>query len=968
MTDVSPTVPVPSGAEPIAVLGLACRLPQAPDPAAFWRLLRAGSSAVTRLDPERRTGPASDGERGPRLSLPGGFLDRIDTFDASFFGLSRREAEAMDPRQRLTLELAWEALEDARIRPPALRGTPAGVFVGAMGDDYATLAARAGLDAIGPYTLTGTNRGIIANRASYLLGLRGPSISVDTGQSSALVAVQLAVESLRRGESSLALAGGVHLVAAAESTLAAGRLGALSPDGRCFTFDSRANGYVRGEGGGVVVLRRLSDALADGAPIRAVILGGAVNNDGGGPGLTVPDQAAQEDVIRRALADARTAPDDVAYVELHGTGTRAGDPVEARALAAVLGPARAGRPVAVGSVKTNVGHLEAAAGIAGLLKAILSVEAGELPASLNYLEPPPGLPLAELGLRVQTGLGAWPDGGGRRVAGVSSFGMGGTNCHLVVADWPGEPAPPAAVVAREATAGPHVLTVSGRGAAAARAQARRLRDHLAGAHGPTLADVARSLVTTRVTFEHRAAVVGSSRDELVAGLDAFADGLPSAGAVAGAALVPEGAPARPVMIFPGQGSQWAGMARELYASSPVFAARLDECAAVIDPLVGWSLVAVVRGDVAEIDGRPAMDRLEVIQPALFAVMVSLAALWRSVGVEPAAVVGHSQGELAAACVAGALSLEQAARAVVRRTHALGEIAGSGGLLSVPLGAADVTARLAAFDGRIVLAAVNGPSSTVVGGAPADLEAFAAACAADGLRARTVPIDYASHTPAVERVRETVLADLAEVAPRPAGVPFYSTVTGDRIDGSLLDADYWYRNLREPVRMETAIRALLAAGHRLFVEVSPHPVLVVGVTETIDAVADETHAARAAVDAAADHETAGDTLSGDTLSGDTLSGETASGDTALAGVGDAVALGTLRRGDGSWRAFLTSVARVWTRGGAVDWAPVWAAVGGAAARDVSLPTYAFQRERYWLAGSDQVGGAGAVAGGHDLGAE
>ncbi|CAA9213207.1 MAG: Modular polyketide synthase, partial [uncultured Corynebacteriales bacterium] len=447
----------PAAGEPVAVVGLACRLPGAPDPAAFWRLLREGGDAVTAFPADR------DGTD----ATPGGFLDRVDAFDADFFGISPREAAATDPQQRLVLELGWEALEDAAIRPDRLAGSRAGVFVGAIWDDYADLLRRHA--AVTRHTMTGSHRGMIANRLSYALGLTGPSLTVDTAQSSGLVAVHLACESLRSGECELALAGGVNLILTARSTdLASARFGGLSPAGRCHTFDARADGFVRGEGGVVLALKPLRAALRDGDPVHCVIAGSAVNNDGATDGLTAPSPAAQRAVLRAAYGRAGVDPADVRYVELHGTGTRVGDPVEAAALGAVLGAGRpADAPLLVGSAKTNVGHLEGAAGAVGLLKAALSVEHGRIPASLHFTRPHPGIPLAELGLRVVGELTDWPRPDRRRVAGVSSFGMGGTNCHLVLTAAPaGAPAP---APAPDATGGPVLWPIGGRGAAGLRA-------------------------------------------------------------------------------------------------------------------------------------------------------------------------------------------------------------------------------------------------------------------------------------------------------------------------------------------------------------------------------------------------------------------------------------------------------------------------------------------------------------------
>ncbi|MFC5753886.1 type I polyketide synthase [Actinomadura rugatobispora] len=900
------------GDEPIAVIGLSARLPGAAGPAELWRLLRTAEHAVTEVPADRWDAgafydpdPAAPGKANTRW---GGFIDGVAGFDAGFFGVSPREAVAMDPQQRLVLELGWEALEDARLAPDTLTGSRAGVFVGAIWDDYATLLHRRGPAAITRHTMTGLHRGIIANRLSYVLGLTGPSLVVDTGQSSSLVAVHMAAESLRRGESSLALAGGVNLTLAPDSTVGAAKFGGLSPDGRCFVFDARANGFVRGEGGGLVVLKRLSDATADGDEIRCVIRGGAVNNDGGGPGLTAPDVAAQEEVLREAYRRAGVAPGEVQYVELHGTGTRRGDPVEAAALGAVPGAARpSGRPLPVGSVKTNVGHLEGAAGIAGLLKVVLSLWHGELPASLNFESPNPDIPLESLNLRVPTATEPWP-GQGTRLAGVSSFGVGGTNCHVVLSrDVPSEAADEPVRTPMDAV--PWV--VSGQGAEGLRAQAARLVSFVQDRPELDPADVGLSLATTRAGLSHRAAVVGADRDGLLAALASLAEGDPSAEVVESEAATR----GRTVFVFPGQGSQWPGMADELLAWSPVFAGLIADCESALAPFVEWKLTEVLRGD----PGAPSLERVDVVQPALFAVMVALAGLWRSHGVEPDAVVGHSQGEIAAACVAGALSLEDAARIVALRSRLVGErLAGTGAMMSVALPAGEAAARIEHWPDRLSVAAVNGPRAVVVSGDPEAVAEFGKTCDGEGVWNRSIAVDYASHSAHVERIGEELIDALGPLSATSGELAFHSTVTGERLDTAALDTGYWLSNLRETVRFDAATRDLVRGGHDVFIEVSPHPVLVSGVNDIAEDAGREV-----------------------------------------------LAVGSLRRGDGGARRFLASLAQAWAGGAAVDWDGVFA---GSGARRVGLPTYAFQRRRYWPAPEAPGTGAPSVPQPEGAGAE
>ncbi|WUI04265.1 SDR family NAD(P)-dependent oxidoreductase [Spirillospora sp. NBC_00431] len=890
-----------SADDSVAIIGMSCRLPKSPDPAAFWRLLSGGHHAISETPADRWDVP---GREPGAPSSPGaryaGLLDHVDRFDPGFFGISPREAVEMDPQQRLALELGWEALEDAAIVPGTLASTRTGVFVGAIADDYAILLSRRGGGAATPHTLPGTNRGVIANRLSYVLGLHGPSLSVDAAQSSSLVAVHLACESLRKGDSTLALVGGVNLIIDADSTSRAAGFGGLSPDGRCYTFDARANGYVRGEGGVFLVLKPLRRAVADGDHVYCVINGSAVNHDGASDGLTVPNAQAQQEAMRLACRQAGVNPADVQYVELHGTGTPVGDPVEAAAVGAAFGTPRSPEsPVVVGSAKTNVGHPEGAAGIVGLLKTALSIEHRQIPPSLNFETPNPGIDLDGLRLRVQTALTEWPHPDRPLVAGVNSVGVGGTNCHVTLSE------PPAPAPAKrpdgpaEPTSPPLVpWVISGRDPAALRAQAARLRAHVADDGGLAPADVGWSLATTRAAFEHRAVVLGDDRDGLLDRLAALEQGMDGSGLVTGRA----GDPGGTVFVFPGQGSQWDRMALDLLDTSAVFRDAAHACEEALRPYLDWSVLDVLRRR----PGAPGLDRVDVVQPVLFTMMVSLAGLWRSFGVEPDAVVGHSQGEIAAAHVAGALTLDDAARIVTVRSRAWRTLAGHGGMVAVSLNADELRPRLERWDDRLSVAAVNGPGTAAVAGSPDALDELVRELKAEGIRARPIPgVDTAGHSPQVDALRDHLLDALAPVSPGPSAVPFYSTVTGGLLDTAQLDAAYWYRNMREPVEFERATRALIAAGHRVFVETSPHPMLTVSVQETLED-AEETR----------------------------LRDEPG---------GRSVTVGSLRRDEDVWQRVLTALAEVHVRGTAVSWPAV---LEGHAARRVALPTYAFQRRRYW----------------------
>jgi acyl transferase domain-containing protein/acyl carrier protein len=1217
--------------EPIAIVGLACRFPKAADPNAYWRLLIEGVDAITEVPPERWDIGALydlDASAPGRMNTKwGGFLDSVDGFESQFFGISPREAAEMDPQQRLALELAWEAIEDAGLCPPALFRSRTGVFLGALFTDYALLHDRAGAKGISAYTSTGRTACIIANRISYALGLMGPSITVDTASSSSLVAVHLAAQSLRAGESDLALAGGVNILVVPETTMCLTKLGVMSPDGHCRAFDAGANGYVRSEGAGILALKRLRDSLRDGDQIYAVIRGSAVNNDGASNGLTAPNPAAQEAALREACAHSGLSPADVHYVEAHGTGSKIGDPIEAAQIGAVYGAAHAyGDPILIGSAKTNVGHLEAAAGVAGLIKVALAMKHDRLPASLHFKTPNPIIDFKSLNVRVVDQPIAWPgpEGSPRR-AGISSFGYGGTNCHVILesilpratipahngvaqhseptvsrgvvwvfsgqgSQWPGmgrtlilsEPvfreeikrcdraltpwtgfsvfdalyngasgavsdridivwpvlfafqvglagllshiglrpaavighsigevaaahiagalnledaarliasqaklvqrtvgqgrmllaaigwdeaqhiasrsggnitaaiaaSPAASVLSGEPSAlaqvqdmltkrgtfvravstgvavhGPQMALVeselpsliaplrpqrsaipivsgltgalfkgedldsnywarqlrqpvlfaqgaaalldldfrlfievsphpivkqsleeslrarqidgtvvgalfrgedegrtiteavatlvanradlacdehgpiherqhwpfllSAKSEASLRGQASRLRDCVRAHADVSLGDLAFSLATTRTHFEQRAVVVAKDRQELLETLEAVAEGGAAPKALFGRAATD----GKVVFVFPGQGSQWEGMALALLESSAIFRAEMEACERALAPHVDWSLMAVLRGE-----GEATLDRVDVVQPVLFAVMVSMAALWRSMGIEPVAVIGHSQGEIAAAYVAGMLSLNDAAKIVAVRSRVLRRLAGKGAMAAVELGVAELQLRLARWGDRLSVAAVNSPKSTLVSGDPEAIDALLEGLEKAEIFARKIRVDYASHCAAVDEVCTELLDELGTVTPAEGSLSLYSTVTGDQIDGVALDAGYWHRNLRQTVRFAEAVQKL-GADYGFFVEVSPHPVLSIALKETFES------AKR-----------------------------------------DATVVGTLRRDDGDWDRFLLSVGEFHARGGAIDWGSFFAPFG---LKRVTLPTYAFQRERFWL---------------------
>ncbi|MBB5101297.1 type I polyketide synthase [Streptomyces spectabilis] len=866
--------------EPIAIVSMACRFPGGvTSPEDLWDVLLAGGDAVSEFPSDRGWDLEAlydpDPESvGTSYSRRGAFLDRVAEFDAGFFGISPREALAMDPQQRLLLETSWEVIERAGIDPNTVRGERVGVFVGSNVQDYGLVLDGAAED-VGGHVATGSAASVMSGRLSYTFGFEGPAVTVDTACSSSLVALHLAVQALRSGECELALAGGVTVMSTPGAFIEFSRQRGLSTDGRCKAFSDGADGTGWGEGVGMLVVERLSDAQRNGHQVLAVVRGSAVNQDGASNGLTAPNGPSQQRVIRQALASAGLKPSDVDAVEAHGTGTKLGDPIEAQALLATYGQDRpADRPLRLGSVKSNIGHTQAAAGVAGVIKMVMAMRHGVLPRTLHADEPSSHVDWSAGAVELLTGEREWPVVDRPWRAGVSSFGFSGTNAHAVIEQAP-EAAPVEAVPVEPGVV-PWVL--SARSGEALRAQAARLRERLEREADVSVADVAHSL-RSRSTFDHRAVLVGLDREEFLSGLTALADGREAPNVVTGAA---EDLGSDVVFVFPGHGSQWVGMALELLESSPVFRARMQECARALEEHVDWTLLAAIRDP-------ELMERLDVVQPALFAVMVSLAATWRSWGVEPSAVLGHSQGEIAAACVAGALSLEDAARLAVVRSKALTALAGHGGMVSVALGVDAVRELIAPWAGQLAVGVVNGPAAVVVSGDVAALDELVEVCAENGVWTRRVQADYAPHSHHVERVEAELLEGLADVVPRSGDVPYFSPLTGGWLDTRELDAAYWYRSLRQPVEFADSVSALVAEGFKTFVEASPHPVLAAGLGE-------------------------------------------------LVGSGGVVA-GSLRRGDGGRARLLTSAAGLFVRGGRVEW-------DLPDARRVDLPTYAFQRERHW----------------------
>jgi acyl transferase domain-containing protein/aryl carrier-like protein len=944
--------------EPIAIIGIGCRFPGASGPDAFWQLLCDGIDAIGEIPPDRFD---LDAVYDPRPGTPGkictrwgGFLQQVDQFDPYFFGISPREAARMDPQQRLLLEVAWEALEDAGQAPEKLAGSRTGVFIGLCSSDYGEIQSRdpAGIDI---YVSTGSAHSVMSGRVSFAFGLKGPSVVIDTACSSSLVAVHLACQSLRSGESKMALAGGVNLILLPEPSIGFSQAKMLAPDGRCKAFDARADGFVRSDGVGVVVLKPLSQAQAEGDPVYAVIRGSAVNNDGRDNGLMTPSRKGQEAVLREAYRNAGLWPSQVDYVEAHGTGTSVGDPIEAQALGAVLSQGRPKhRPCVIGSVKTNIGHTEAAAGIAGLIKVALCLKHRAIPPSLHFQEPNPTIPWDDLPLIVQRELGPWPKDFEPAVAGVSSFGISGTNAHVVLQALQGftereqgsrgvqrqksriqgsgtrdqgsefeisnvrceisknpdpcsltpdpsfcdsasllaftslppricEPAP----LSRACLLPLSAHTPEGLRDLVRKSQTCLASDDWRATH--SLHDVCYTASVRRTHHDHRLAVVGRSWDEVAEHLEAFLQGETRQGVSPGQRQANRRR--KLVFIFPGQGSQWLGMGRELLEQEPVFRQTLGRCDQAMRQSVEWSLLKELTAG----DSQSRLNEIDVIQPALFAIQVALAAVWRSWGIGPDAVVGQSMGEVAAAHVAGALSLDDAARIICRRSRLLKQVSGQGGMAAVELSLEQAQRALAGYEDRLSIAVSNSPTSTVLSGDPAALQEVIERLQQQNVFCRLVKVDIASHSPQMEPLRDQLHQALEDLKPQPASVPIYSTVTGT-VSTGLLDANYWWRNLREPVLFSTAVEQLLDSGHDIFLELSPHPILLSAVQQGLYRLGKE-----------------------------------------------GTVLPSLRREEDERATMLGSLGALYTLGMTIDWSLSYPNGGGC----VSLPSHPWQRERFWF---------------------
>ena len=909
-----------SKAEPIALIGIGCRFPQGSDrqniatPAQFWEFLCQGGNAVTETPADRwdlaaifDPDPTTPGKTHIRQ---GSFLAQVDGFEPQFFNLAPREAVTLDPQQRLLLETSWEALEAANIVPSTLVESATGVFIGICGSDYATLLAQEGsTNQFGAdlYARTGVDSSVAAGRLSYVLGLTGPCIAVDTACSSSLVALHQACQSLRQHECDLALAGGVGLILSPENTIAFAKAGMLAADGRCKTFDAAADGYVRGEGCGIIVLKRLADAQADGDTILALIRGSMINHDGPSSGLTVPRGPSQQAVIRQALQQANLSPRAVSYIEAHGTGTPLGDPIELGALGAIFGDRSA--PLWVGSVKTNIGHLEAAAGIAGVIKVVLMLQHGQIPPHLHCHHPNPHFDWAQLPLQIPTTLSDWPvsPADGERVAGISSFGYSGTNAHLILSSAPVKPTVEGAPIGPELPL--HLLTLAARSEPALVDLVKAYQTLLTNRPAAALADLCYTAQTSRTHFPHRLAIPAASVAVLQEQLAQISSGEKPAGVATGYAVPDQAAP-KIAFLFTGQGAQAVNMGHQLYATQPLFRQTIDRCDAILLAEAGYSLREILYPTAQTAAAPGQIDQTQYTQSALFVLEYALATLWQSWGIQPDLLLGHSIGEVTAACVAGVFSLEDGLKLVAARGRLMGALPRDGAMVSLMATEAQVQAAIAPYRAEVSIAAVNGPESVVISGKSEVVLAITGQLATAGIKSRRLTVSHAFHSPLMEPMLAAFRQVAASITYHEPKLRLVSNVTGKLAGGEITTPDYWVRHVREAVRFADGITTLAQQGVDICVEIGPKPVLLGMAGQILD---------------------------------------------QLPGTSPRL-LPSLRDGQTDWQPMLTSLGELYVRGVAIDWA---AFAQGYPHRKIVLPTYPFQRQRYWLAQPKAPPGPGAL---------
>ncbi|MDN3667762.1 SDR family NAD(P)-dependent oxidoreductase [Echinicola jeungdonensis] len=879
--------------EPIAIIGLGCRFPGANDPQSFWNLLINGTDAITEIPADRwpkelfyNPDPTIPGKS---ISKWGGFLENIDLFDPFFFGISPNEAKQMDPQQRLLLELSYEAIDNAGLGKKQLDGSRTGVFIGVSVNEYSQLQLENPF-AITSHSGTGAGLSITANRISYFYNLKGPSMAIDTACSSSLTAVYLACQSLKIGECTTALAGGVNMILSPAHSIGFTKAGVLSPDGRCKTFDADANGYVRGEGGGVIVLKPLSSALEDGDPIHAMILGSAIVQDGRTNGLIAPNKESQEFLLREAYRSAGISPQKVQYIEAHGTGTLLGDSMEASAIGAILGKGRVNNHCSIGSVKTNIGHLEAAAGIAGLIKVVLSIKNKMLPPSLHFHSPNPHIPFEDLNIQVQSEKERWPASDGPIISGVSSFGFGGTNVHVVLSE---------AIMDKKSDSKKnnavsdsmfHLLPLSANSNENLQSLATSFKHFIDSGYNGVIKDICLAAGKRRSDYAIRLAIMGCSAGELSLGLQSFISGVPSPNLILGDKAMDRSP--KLVFVFSGQGGQWMGMGRELLKREKRFSQLIDQIDKIIQIQFNWSL----KGGLMAESSEQELGEINFVQPAIFAIQIALAGLWKSWGIIPDVVIGHSMGEVAAAYIAGILSLEDATRIICLRSQQLKILKGRGRMLATELTHDQAKDLIKDCKEEVSVAAINGPSSTVLSGDPEILEEIKNILDHQNLFCRWVKVDIASHSPQIDVLRVELLRLLGEIDSRPPKIPIFSTLTGTNGDHLTYDAEYWVDNIRKPVLFLEAIKKVLGEGFFNFIEIGPHPILLSSIQQSYSGQDQEINL-----------------------------------------------LPSMSRGESEREILIKSLGRLYTRGFSVSWDHLYPGKG----KYVFIPPISWQRQRYWI---------------------